>query len=1334
MERTRTLAALWLIGGLLSPLVAQDEVLTNPGFDLDEDGNGLPDGWNTSAQQIHYREIVAFGKDWELVSKPGQYVLATQDLKLVKGETYTITVEAKGTPEAAAGALLVQGERRPEQEFPLIWRQAVRPEYRLYTRVFTAPNPVARLYLYNVTKVGEVCYRRVSLRRGTPDYPIIRDALFRDIDRPLGPPNPTPHEVWARPLAGGPLKVFFAVQSYRYARDYVELAQRLEMTHDVVQTTAAEAVSPAGVDAQQRLVDGAYDAYWVGHLTPEPMQRTIVKHVRDGRGLVVFDNGGRPATGLFDWRTLPEAPPDHPLRRDLPWPLMRGDLLAEVRAGELGAGRVVYVQVRVDQGRVRGLIPRPLDQSDWERRTLRDWEYWYAFAGRCLAWAARRDHEVPLKVAADARGVTVTGALPAGAVAELRFRSGREIRFGEPDLSYAAVPVRPGQAVSWPAGFPAGAAVADVLVRNAGGQVLAWAGLPCERPGAAPLAEAEVTPASVAPGGLVKLTARSPAAGRVEARLVDAYGRACAAQAAEVAAGGTVALELSTARTASAGNKLFVKLIGPGGRELDSRWWDVLVPELNRRQAWSDWQVTAWGEAVSHPSTSHQYNLLMRDLGLNAKFHSYPYGSVEDGLWPAYTSGARGFWPGDRRSPERFRPAGCLSDPAFYDKMAEGIALAVPPQKPYGIVAWAIGDEISLTNRHEVDEVDCAPASVAAYHAWLAKRYGTIAALNREWGTTHADFAAIVPAATGDVRGQDNFAPFVDFRTFMTDEWVRALTAAVSRIREADPDGRVGHTNTFGSLPFNGVDFYKICTIPGFDWGQEYSEAIKGQAQKAVFACWRSFCPEDFPNLGWIGYDRREVAAAYEPWWLAFHGSRGASYFATNACDLERNASWALIHPTLAYTRYSLAVKESLRDLVTGCGKALMVTKPPEPEVAILWSHPSMLASWCESHYDKPEPPDKPPFDSWGAYFRCALNLRLLLEDRGVDYRYLAPQQIAADRALLARYKAVILPATCALDRGTIDALKAYQQGGGLVLGDVNLLRYDEHGAPWRGASPLEELFGAKATGPVSWQETRLSLTGVELAGFGWQPLQVTGGAAGGRHADGQPCWIRSQRGQGGGLLLNTMLRYDDPAAPAVIQAVLETAGLARPVRVERQGGTGLTGCSVTRRMDGQVELVGVIRDHRLVPKDETEPPPVTIHFGRAAYVSDLRERKSLGRIDRLTVPMAPGQARLYSLLPYQVAAVEVTVPEPPRVGQDLVFTARVRASAPPGRHVFRVELVAPDGSIPAAYARTLAADAGVLQDQLPLADNDPPGRWTLRVREVLTGVMGQAVLGVRPR
>ncbi|NUQ01206.1 MAG: hypothetical protein HUU35_15265, partial [Armatimonadetes bacterium] len=399
----------------VTALAAQSgpELLVNPGFDLDTDQNGLPDGWNTSAETTIRREIVAFGGDFELVSRPGKYVLATQELKLVPGETYTLMLEARGSGGGRAGGLLLHGATRPITEFPLIWQQALEADYHAYYKVFVAPNPVVRLHLYNVARAGEVAYRRVSLRQGTPDMPLVQTASFGPMDRPEEPVV-TPHLPWARPLAGGPLKSLFVMSQLRSLREPVELAQRCELDYDVMQTGDGEAVSPSGLRVQERLAANGYDVYAINSNLRPPLQKAIGEAVRGGKGLVVL-RGFAPGNVLFPPDSLPLVPADHPLRRGLPWEMLPAAAIPQLRAGALGQGRAVLLAYNWQTTRVWGILPALLGQSEWEVRTFRYWEYWHALLARCLVWAAGRELDLALSARADEAGVTVDApSLPAG--------------------------------------------------------------------------------------------------------------------------------------------------------------------------------------------------------------------------------------------------------------------------------------------------------------------------------------------------------------------------------------------------------------------------------------------------------------------------------------------------------------------------------------------------------------------------------------------------------------------------------------------------------------------------------------------------------------------------------------------------------------------------------------------------------------------------------------------------------------------------------------------------------------------------------------------------------
>ena len=81
--------------------------------------------------------------------------------------------------------------------------EEARRTYEEIVRTFIAPNPVARLYIYNVARTkGTVYYDYVSIRQGGPDRVIIPQLSLRRIDRPLEPPPQRRHIDWASPLPG----------------------------------------------------------------------------------------------------------------------------------------------------------------------------------------------------------------------------------------------------------------------------------------------------------------------------------------------------------------------------------------------------------------------------------------------------------------------------------------------------------------------------------------------------------------------------------------------------------------------------------------------------------------------------------------------------------------------------------------------------------------------------------------------------------------------------------------------------------------------------------------------------------------------------------------------------------------------------------------------------------------------------------------------------------------------------------------------------------------------------------------------------------------------------
>ena len=237
------------------------------------------------------------------------------------------------------------------------------------------------------------------------------------------------------------------------------------------------------------------------------------------------------------------------------------------------------------------------------------------------------------------------------------------------------------------------------------------------------------------------------------------------------------------------------------GREQDSGWIDLLVPAVGPRTAAEDFVATTWAPGMTHPALLAEFAARTRQLGLNSEFGSSLYAMSEHGLpCGGYIGVPSGAFRCEKFSGNGVRPY-CLSDPAVVAQFTTWAKDTADKQQPYGMFAVGITDEAFLTSRHTRDEVCFCPHCQHRYRTWLESRYKTLGALNAQWGTSYAAWEDIRGARTEDVRGRSNFAPFVDFRTFMTDVWIDGCRTITAAYHQAAPQTPVGHTNTFGQSP-----------------------------------------------------------------------------------------------------------------------------------------------------------------------------------------------------------------------------------------------------------------------------------------------------------------------------------------------------------------------------------------------------------------------------------------------------------------------------------------------------------------------------------------------------
>jgi hypothetical protein len=75
-----------------------------------------------------------------------------------------------------------------------------------------------------------------------------------------------------------------------------------------------------------------------------------------------------------------------------------------------------------------------------------------------------------------------------------------------------------------------------------------------------------------------------------------------------------------------------------------------------------------------------------------------------------------------------------------------------------------------------------------------------------------------------------------------------------------------------------------------------------------------------------------------------------------------------------------------------------------------------------------------------------------------------------------------------------------------------------------------------------------------------------------------------------------------------------------------------------------------------------------------------------------------------------------------------------IPGKSPAARHVLRLEVIDPAGKVIPHYSGNVLFGGKAVSRALPLALNDSPGAWRIRVTDVLGGGTAEAALTVSPR
>ena len=586
-----------------------------------------------------------------------------------------------------------------------------------------------------------------------------------------------------------------------------------------------------------------------------------------------------------------------------------------------------------------------------------------------------------------------------------------------------------------------------------------------------------------------------------------------------------------------------------------------------------------------------------------------------------------------------------LSDPTWLAKIGNRLAANVRALGPDRPLFYNLADEPGIADLATNWDFDFSSASLDAMRQWLRGQYGSLAALNFEWDTRFGAWGDVVPETTDEaMKGRhDNFAPWLDFKSWMDVAFARAIASGTTALHAADPAARSAIEG--GQIPGGGGWDYSLLAgttdvMELYDYGDNV-EIMRSLAPHTVLLT---------TSFGGGQVEEHRV------WRELLRGTRGLVLW---------DSAHDFIGADDTLGPRGLAAAPYFRELRGGVGALIIASERTVQPVAILYSERSQHLEWIldrlssgGNFVDRLRGRNWLDRNSSDEYSDTAIRSGIrttlrTLEHRGIEPVFVTPEELVNDSLHGEGIRVLVLPHSIALAPAEVAAIRAFASRGGTVVSDPAPGLFDEHGRR-RPKPPLVNLLkGEPKTISPNTLLTQVSAAGI-TAGF---PVLLAGGEA----ASDVESYVFSN----GSATILALLR-DLPASGV-------------PASGE--------------------ELVSVSLPHSL-------------------YAYDVRAGRALGRRQRLTLPLS-------QFAPTILAISDQALPEPTLHGPMQLRrsdAAIFHITAATTHDVIHLEVTDPSGRLVERYARNVLIANAAADFALTFGDNDPPGLWTLTVRDLITG------------
>jgi len=673
----------------------------------------------------------------------------------------------------------------------------------------------------------------------------------------------------------------------------------------------------------------------------------------------------------------------------------------------------------------------------------------------------------------------------------------------------------------------------------------------------------------------------------------------------------------------------------------------------------------------------------------------------------------------------------CLDDPRAREAWTAALLETVRTYRPYAPLGYSLGGRLWVTDPSRPLDVCFSPQSLEALRRWLKGRYGSIRDLNAEWETNFRTWSAVMPMPAADLLARERakgaggrlaLGPWLMHRRFLDERFA-------------------------GPSAYGGYDAGRLAGA--VDW-----IAVRGGALPAALIHGFSGKAARLrrPPAAVVTEVPLGKGAGWLLWDSLLRGDRGALLVGGPESGDPSALKEALgeVFPVMAEIKAGLGAVFARPDCVLQTDPVALVYSQPSIDVFWMLDALALGEGWAQAA--------EAENSTWRRNFTAWLEL---LQDVGIHPALITPEEVGTPAFQDARYRVVILPKTIALSDAEGEALRRYVQGGGFLIADSQCGLFDERGRE-RSKPLLDDLFGirredrrsAEARGrftPLVRAEAKagrapdlLAVLGLRLEPSGFRPVEpglrrlaatplVTFGETPALLARA-PAPRSPVRGNC--LYLNvSLLDYPEVRARGggeplrqLLRNVLEVVGWEPEVRV-LEPGTDRDLPLVAKRLFRHkgLRFLALLYPWGSRAPEEPSEQKVEVRLRERPYLYDIRAGGFKARTEVFRTTLKPYQPRIYALLPYK--AEEVLV-EGRVSGRNLTYDITILAReqrTPTEDHVVRVELEGPDGRVRPTYTAVLVVPNGHLSALTRIGLEQPTGRWTIRVTDILTGLQAEA-------